>query len=50
MSDTPVLDSGIDNNLLKNVENRNREQIIANESDYEYLYPSLDDPKDLMKK
>ena len=45
MSNEPVLDSGIDNNLLKDVENKNREQIIANEGDYEYLYPSLDDPR-----
>jgi hypothetical protein len=46
MSDpNPIIDKGMTNEQLVELELKNREEISSEETEYSYLYPSLDDPQ-----
>lgn len=46
MSDpNPIIDKGMANEQLVELELKNREEISREETEYSYLYPSLDDPQ-----
>lgn len=41
----PIIDEGIPNEALAELELKNRDEISREEAEYSYLYPSLDDPE-----